>query len=406
MLRASTRALFNLLLISLTGLFAMANAEPEISKPDQAAWEFFETCAAGDLTKAWEMTAPILRKRKDVAALKSVVAELNLTPSSLWSWNVTSGTPPYAIVEGITSHRDGTKSVVRVDLVFDRGWWIYSLTELASKVRDPNQQKPRSLLRPCDSLKDWPSLPPEEFIQQEFDRRAGLILSTRKHENFDSVYPTAKGRPLRGWNARYVEIAFRLKDQDVPTNKTQLGSWKKPPRRRVDEFGTLRIGSTCDLAGHRLEMTQQYYLEASDWNYYAYSMDLLPSPQFVASFASDILKRFDAAIQEKSFASFYDHISARWKQQIKVQHLEAAFRGFWEKGVKLTTPSEVVIAQQPVTLDEDISEFYGYYDREDFRIWFQMKLAYEKPTWKLYGIDVSLAKPGTKPPSGYLKATE
>jgi hypothetical protein len=146
-------------------------------------------------------------------------------------------------------------------------------------------------------------------------------------------------------------------------------------------------------------MTQEYFLGENGWQELINSIDLLPPPEYVKSFAHGAMERFNEAVQRKSFTEFYKQVSERWKKDVTVRQMDNAFRAFWEKKAVLVPLADIVVLQQPKLIAEEVFSINGYMDIKEYRAWFDMKLVYENAEWKLFGIDVVVKKPDTDPPN-------
>jgi hypothetical protein len=370
--------------------------------PADVAWEFFDACATGKLEKAWQMTAPIVRSRKDISILKAAVEKLDLAPSTFWTWRNTPEGLPYTSATGITTHADGTKSEVTVNLVQSNGaWLVYSIVAVALKVEDLNRDWAyRYLLGPCDSLTDALDfeMPSNSDIHREFQKRVEEIGPMMKHPEFTPAYNRARKAAQDARHTSLVEVAFRLKERGVDLDRASRGEWAMPFKREINEDANLVVSSTCEIAGHRLDMAQKFYLSVDGWKYWSFHMDLLPKPDEVKTFAREVLERFNEAIQKESFREFYKSISAKWRRDVSVRQLNNAFHQFWDKKIKLPTSAEIVVLQQPRMINDEISAIAGYINLTEQRAWFEMKLIYENPEWRLYGLNIVIKHPEGSPP--------
>jgi hypothetical protein len=376
-----------------------ANAQAD---PGQVTWEFFEACGTGKISKAWEMTAPAVRKRKDISMLKAAIEKLGLTPSTFWTWKTEAAKSPYANVTGKTVYADGTKSQIRVNLIDSKGtWMVYSIASQALKARDIDKEwAENGLLGPLDSLADGLDLelPSNSDVQKEFRRRADELDSMMKLPEFNATYEQSRKPDPGGVYASIAEVAFRFKDRGVNLAKAPRSEWKTPFKREINEDANLLVSSTCEIAGHRLDMVQKFYLADNRWEQWAFHMDLLPHSGEVKSIVRGVLDRFNEAVQRRSFSEFHKSISARWRRDVTVEQMDNAFHGFWDKNVRLPTSSEIILIQEPKLTDDQISEFNGYLDLTEYRAWFHMKIIYENPEWKLFGLDLALKHPEASPP--------
>jgi hypothetical protein len=195
-----------------------------------------------------------------------------------------------------------------------------------------------------------------------------------------------------------MEFAFRFKDRNIAPRNVRPAKWKTPFKRDVNQYGKLDISSSCQIGGCRMDIVQSFHLSEKGWEYTFFDMDLLPLPEEALAFAREVLERFDQAIQKQSFREFHESISSKWKRDVSVRQMDETFRGFWEKKVRFPSSAGAVVVQQPTVITDDISSLAGYLDIVGYRAWFHMKLTYDPPGWKLYGIDVVVKDPKASPP--------
>lgn len=103
---------------------------------------------------------------------------------------------------------------------------------------------------------------------------------------------------------------------------------------------------------------------------------------------------FNEAVQKKSFADFYASVSRAWQDQLTEKQLERAFQAFMDKNVNVAAIAEAdaVLQTAPTVSTEGLLQVSGYYPTKPYRVVFALKYMYEAPTWKLFGIDVSLER--------------
>lgn len=119
-----------------------------------------------------------------------------------------------------------------------------------------------------------------------------------------------------------------------------------------------------------------------------------PDEATVRQLATDAMTQFNEAVREKSFAEFYTKTAHAWQSQITEQRLQRAFQGFIDQQVELRGIRDVEpVFDGPAQVStEGLLLVSGQYPLKPYRVVFSLKFTYELPTWRLFGIDVSLVK--------------
>lgn len=120
----------------------------------------------------------------------------------------------------------------------------------------------------------------------------------------------------------------------------------------------------------------------------------VPDDKEVRALIGETLLLFNDAIQQKSFAEFYERVSLAWQKQLTQGQLQRAFQPFIDKEVDLggIRSVEVVIDQPPTINTEGLLLVSGHYPTSPYKVFFALKFVYELPRWKLFGIDVNLQR--------------
>jgi len=118
----------------------------------------------------------------------------------------------------------------------------------------------------------------------------------------------------------------------------------------------------------------------------------VPPEAEVRQIVQDNLLRFNDAIVAQSFDAFYDSVSAKWQDQLTKGQLQRAFQPFIDKKVTLDGIRNIApVFDNPPTVGTDgLLLVSGHYPTKPYRVHFALKLLYELPTWKLFGLDVNL----------------
>jgi Domain of unknown function (DUF4878) len=120
----------------------------------------------------------------------------------------------------------------------------------------------------------------------------------------------------------------------------------------------------------------------------------LPDEKEIQRLIVRTLEKFDTAVQEKSFAAFYDDVSRAWQKQLTVGQLERAFQPFLNAGVRFggLDAAEMQLDGPASITSEGILVVTGHFQTAPYQVFFNMKFVYELPRWKLFGLDVNLQK--------------
>lgn len=130
----------------------------------------------------------------------------------------------------------------------------------------------------------------------------------------------------------------------------------------------------------------------------------MPDEPHLEALAHETIARFNTAIRSGDFHDFYDSISQQWKDGQRMTGEEAAgvtekmlkdhFQGFIDRKIDLSAVAGLapVFDRAPRINSQGLLVLDGHFDTPDFRVNFHLEYAYELPSWKLFGINVSLTK--------------
>jgi hypothetical protein len=385
-----------------------ASADPP-TDPSQVTWKFFEACSSGNFNEAWETTAPILQARKDISILRQASEKLELKTSTLWSWTVQYSQGSGAIVQGKGSHSDGTYSVVKVTLVWSKGEYrVYSIEVTSLKAKSPDEKPaPFMLIGPCESLadvSDFP-LPSKSAIIEKSQRLLDALISIMKDPRFEQGYAKAvRIRPRIPQRPDY-ELIYRLRDNNVDPNSAPRSEWQASVPSEIDSACLLRAETYCDIGPLRIHIDQSLALATEGWTPIKLEFTASPTPDELKRLTRIVVADFNEAIRSRSFEDFYKTISRRWRTEITVQELEGAYRPFLEKKLELPISDEtpITLISEAKNITSTITQFSGYFDVSKNRAWFDFKLVYEPPDWKLFGAGFTLRSPKSEPPDSSTK---
>lgn len=122
----------------------------------------------------------------------------------------------------------------------------------------------------------------------------------------------------------------------------------------------------------------------------------VPPEDEIRALVRDNLILFNEAIAQKSFDAFYDSVSRKWQDQLTKGQLQRAFQPFIDRNVNigLIADSVAVLTPAPQVNSDGLLLVAGHYPTQPYHVQFLLKFYYELPSWKLFGVDVNLVRPG------------
>jgi len=162
----------------------------------------------------------------------------------------------------------------------------------------------------------------------------------------------------------------------------------------VHESGAWRVHSLRSPRGPGRPTENHFSLVGKGAAFSDAQSQPLPSTEEIQRLAETTMRHFDEAVQEKSFAKFYDTVALGWRKQLTVAQLERAFAPFVEAKVRISglNEAELQLDGPPVISPEGILVVNGHFNTAPYQVYFSMKFIYEQPWWKLFGLDVRLQK--------------
>jgi hypothetical protein len=120
----------------------------------------------------------------------------------------------------------------------------------------------------------------------------------------------------------------------------------------------------------------------------------IPEEKTVRALTTETLLFFNDAVQARSFEEFYNKVSKTWQKQLTIGQLNRAFQPFIDNGVSLAGIKDIepVFDGPAHVSSEGLLVISGMYPTAPYRVIFSLRFIYELPTWKLFGIDVTLRK--------------
>ena len=120
----------------------------------------------------------------------------------------------------------------------------------------------------------------------------------------------------------------------------------------------------------------------------------LPDAKSVRRLIQETMTMFSDALQQRSFAEFYENVSVAWQKDLTQKQLQRAFQDFIDKGVNLQPVATLdPILDGPAQMTSDgLLLVSGRFPTQPLEVHFAFRFIYELPAWKLFGIDVNLQK--------------
>lgn len=130
--------------------------------------------------------------------------------------------------------------------------------------------------------------------------------------------------------------------------------------------------------------------------------EVMPSEEQLEQLVNATLLDFAVAIKAMDFTGFYNNIAEFWQKQTTKEELSNAFKTFSDQNIDLTGLQGLnpLFTQEPYLDKNDWLILQGYYPTQPSIVYFTLKYLYEKPEWKLIGINVNVKEgsiPGRKP---------
>jgi G:T/U-mismatch repair DNA glycosylase len=123
----------------------------------------------------------------------------------------------------------------------------------------------------------------------------------------------------------------------------------------------------------------------------------IPPEEQLKQLVQKTMLDFALAIKARDFTGFYFNISKLWQSQTTKEELANIFKSFSDQNIDLTVLQELnpIFTKDPQLTDEGVLVLQGNYSTTPFIVSFTLKYIYEKPEWKLFGINVKI-KPEEK----------
>jgi hypothetical protein len=119
-----------------------------------------------------------------------------------------------------------------------------------------------------------------------------------------------------------------------------------------------------------------------------------PPDKELKALVFDSLFAFNKAVQEKSFARFYEErLSPQFQKQFPLEKFTAAFQPFIDKGYDISNiaKSDPIFDTPPAIDSDGLLVVKGHYPTKPNKVTFKLTYAYEASAWKIMGINVQAA---------------
>jgi len=120
----------------------------------------------------------------------------------------------------------------------------------------------------------------------------------------------------------------------------------------------------------------------------------MPTDAELRVLVESTLLLFNACVQEGSFDGLYEEIAKAWQDQLPRAKMQRAFQNFIDKKVDigLIQNQTATFSEPPGISTEGLLNVRGFYRAQPANVLFSMNFMYQAPKWRLFGLDVSLAK--------------
>jgi hypothetical protein len=117
----------------------------------------------------------------------------------------------------------------------------------------------------------------------------------------------------------------------------------------------------------------------------------MPNDQRLQVIVEHSVTLFGNAIRTRDFHEFYSKVSLEWQKQLTEKKLQGAFQPFIDAKVDINIKGLPPVFDKPPEINsEGLLILIGHYDTKPYVTTFRLRLTYEFPQWKLYGVEVQL----------------
>jgi hypothetical protein len=213
--------------------------------------------------------------------------------------------------------------------------------------------------------------------------------------------------------ANFEGVARDLRLASFPSIK-----WEAPTERDGE---VIFEGAAVSPEGQQLPLRAAFIKERGAWRLYslksrsgaggdtfslsgknpAFNASMAPMPDGAElnQLVRETLIAFNQAVQTGDFGSFHESIAKAWQGQVSERRLREAFQSFIDRKVDISSVKDLdpKLEGTPRIDGSGVLHVRGEFPTQPRRTLFAMRFVYEAPRWKLFGIDVSIAKPPAEP---------
>jgi len=231
----------------------------------------------------------------------------------------------------------------------------------------------------------------ENRMQEAYDNTA---FSFRAQSSFKSFQATAKELGLTVGNLSCNWTKEEPKGDDVKLTgevMTASGTAVTVAVTFIQERGAWRVYSLLTPNQNGKKEDDRFSLLGKG-NSFTRSVNLeIPNAKKIQEITHYSLTLFGNAIKTQNFHEFYSNVSMAWQNQLTEKQLQNAFHPFIDAktdiDIKTLTP---VFDASPEINSEGLLVIRGHYATKPYIANFRLRLIYEFPQWKLYGVEVQL----------------
>ncbi len=120
----------------------------------------------------------------------------------------------------------------------------------------------------------------------------------------------------------------------------------------------------------------------------------IPSEEELRKLTDEAMMMFHSAVQQESFADFYEWAALAWQDQLTLGKLQRAFQPFIDSKIDLSgvQNEKPIFDSPPAITTEGLLVLEGHYPTKPNETGFLLKFIYESPRWRIFGMSVNIRK--------------
>lgn len=366
------------------------------SDPAEAANAFFALLDQGKLQAAYDSTSFSFQAQQSVQNFIATVKELEIADFLRVTWTRAVVKGNEATLDGEIATKAGQRLPIAVTLLRESGKWkLYALRTPARGAGAPTDNRFSIVGRGpefANSMKK--TAPSDAEIRALVAGAIAKIGDAMQRNSYDALFASISS----AWKQETSPVRLQRRFQPLAESGIRLAGVEKmtaqfdtPPA--LDAENRLLVSGTFPTEPDRIYFSLKFVYELPSWKLADASIRPLPGEQGMQALVRDTLLRFNDAVQKKNFADFYANISTTWHSQVSEAQLTQAFQPFMGAGIRMDGIAKMAAVwdSPPRINPEGILIVSGHYPTQP-QVIFILRYVYEVPAWKLFGIDVSLAK--------------